>query len=135
MGEIKSLYLSGPMRGRPLFNFPAFHEATAFLREKGYEVFSPAEMDEEDGFDPASAVFTTEGLRKALKRDTETIFKVDAVAVLPGWEASRGARLEVELALMIGLPVINAYTEQALTYGQLRQARWESQTGKYLEAA
>lgn len=39
------VYLAGPMRGVPHFNFPAFHAAAAELRARGYVVFSPAEAD------------------------------------------------------------------------------------------
>ena len=41
------LYLAGPMRGMPFFNFPAFKDAAAQLRAKGHYVFNPAERDEE----------------------------------------------------------------------------------------
>ena len=39
------IYLAGPMRGYANFNFPAFDYAAAKLRNKGFEVFSPAERD------------------------------------------------------------------------------------------
>ena len=41
------VYLAGPMRGKPNFNFPAFDYAAAKLREDGHEVFSPADKDRE----------------------------------------------------------------------------------------
>lgn len=31
------------------------------------------------------------------------------VAVLPGWDTSRGARLEVNIARELGMPVVNAH--------------------------
>jgi hypothetical protein len=36
------------MRGIPEYNFPAFREATAWLRANGWAIFSPAERDEND---------------------------------------------------------------------------------------
>lgn len=113
------IYLAGKMRGVPHFNFPAFIEAAGQLREMGHEVFSPAERDIEAGFDwqscPNGSDAETEinafSLREALQADTEFItIGADAVVVLPGWEASAGAKAEVALALALELPVYEFYT-------------------------
>jgi len=46
-------YLAGPMRGIPEYNFPAFFAAATSIRDRGIEVWSPAENDvHQDGFDP-----------------------------------------------------------------------------------
>ena len=46
-------------------------------------------------------------LREALKADCAWICRnADAVAVLPGWEISRGANAEVALAKALGLTII-----------------------------
>lgn len=108
------VYLAGPMRGYPEFNFPAFHEAAAWLRAVGYEVFSPAEHDLNNGFDPAGmrgdvAELGPAGfdLREALRTDLTWICKeADMVVMLPGWEASWGAQAEVCTARALGLPVM-----------------------------
>lgn len=102
------LYLAGPMRGYDLYNFPAFDEAAARLRVAGYTVISPAELDRAVGFDER----TTEPLPDdfmpaATRRDVEALLKVDGIALLPGWERSTGARLELAIARGIG---IAAYT-------------------------
>lgn len=109
------LYLAGPMRGYPDFNFPAFHLGAQKLRAAGYEVFSPAERDlNRDG-----DVFTgTDGnlekleaatgfsLRQALKDDVDFICEhADGVALLPGWEASEGAKAEAQLGRALRLKV------------------------------
>ena len=39
------LYLAGPMRGVPEFNFPAFFRAAAQLEREGHIVFNPAAKD------------------------------------------------------------------------------------------
>ena len=38
------VYLSGPMKGYPDSNFPAFHATAAALRARGLEVVNPAEI-------------------------------------------------------------------------------------------
>ena len=113
------IYLAGPMRGIPQFNFPAFHEAAARLRADGHTVFSPAERDIErhGGVDISADNATgdlkhaaeTHGfsLRVALAEDTAWICReADAIALLPGWAASRGATAEFFLAEALGLKVI-----------------------------
>ncbi|MFZ4431646.1 MAG: DUF4406 domain-containing protein [Microthrixaceae bacterium] len=107
------LYLAGPMRGCKEFNFPTFRRGRQRLRAAGYDVFCPAERDEESGFDPTGMEGTTEelertgfDLRQALSLGTEFICeKADGIAVLDGWERSSGARAEVALAEALGLPV------------------------------
>ncbi|WIC90183.1 nucleoside deoxyribosyltransferase [Arthrobacter phage VroomVroom] len=103
------LYLAGPMTGRHRWNFDAFEDAAALLRNRGYSVLSPAEMDLAEGFDPDAPAeeFTEADGQEAMRRDLAAIVtRVNAVAVLPGWDDSRGASLEVAVARAIGLPVL-----------------------------
>ena len=112
------IYLAGPMRGIPYFNFPAFHAAAAKLRTEGHEVFSPAELDESmhgEGFSKENKTGDLVqaarnygfDLRYVLARDLEYIcIKADAVALLPGWEKSQGATAERAVAIALGLKVI-----------------------------
>lgn len=109
------LYLAGPMRGYPEFNFPAFHEAAKQLRAMGHEVFSPAERDiERHGTDISAG--NTRGdeaeatakhgfdLRVALADDLAWICAhAEGIAMLKGWSGSRGARAEYHTAMALGL--------------------------------
>lgn len=106
--RVKTVYVAGPMSGKPQLNFPAFRRAAQRLRDAGYEVVSPVELDEEDGLDPdVDDVLpgTWEWVR-CLMRDLEVVHEVDAVVVLPGYTKSRGAYMEANLAMMLGKPVI-----------------------------
>jgi hypothetical protein len=99
------------MTGFPEWNFPAFDEARTRLRAAGFAVVCPAELDRSAGFDETDErreAWTVELGREAARRDARAISHVDAVAVLAGWEKSRGARVELELARWIGLPVVAA---------------------------
>lgn len=111
------IYLAGPMRGIPNFNFPAFHAAAAALRSQGHEVFNPAERDvERDGTDWGKAVPTGDlataqakgfSLRAALGDDLAYICsEADAIALLPNWERSKGANVEKATAEALGLEIL-----------------------------
>lgn len=113
------IYLAGPMSGIPEFNFPAFFAAAAKLREEGHTVFNPAErdIDRHGGVDISKGNATGSqevaakehgfSLREALADDTEWICReADAIAMLPGWENSKGARAEHALAFALGHKII-----------------------------
>lgn len=112
-------YLAGPMRGIPEFNFPAFYAAAATLRGQGHDVFNPAERDNERhgtdisignaaGCEETAAKEHGFSLREALGCDTAWICQhAEAIALLPGWENSKGARAELALAEALGLEVFH----------------------------
>ena len=102
-------YCAGPMRGIPQFNFQAFDTASARLRAAGHTVISPADMDREAGIDPTSDVVPN--LRDCMRRDVLAILDYcDTIALLPGWEKSKGCAVEVALGLFLGLKFIDAIT-------------------------
>jgi|SRR5579859_4839098 len=105
MRDNRAIYIAGPMRGYPLFNFPAFDEATADLRAEGWRVFSPAEHDRQCGFDPARSLEAQPDFHvtEAFRWDVESILNADAVYFLDGWEASQGANTEHAIAVSIGI--------------------------------
>ncbi len=111
------IYLAGPMRGYKEWNFPAFLHAATALRQRGHEVFNPAEKGEEANLpaagnghsDPMAAL---EFRRLVFRLDTEWICtQADMLAMLPNWEQSRGAVAERALADALGLPIV--YLNQA----------------------
>ena len=109
MAEIgRKVYLAGPMRGIPEFNFPAFKKYAQLLRAQGYEVFSPAEKGAEvDVEKDPSLQHDLAFRRKVFLLDTEYICKhADIIALMPGWHLSTGARAEYALAKAIGLYVL-----------------------------
>lgn len=106
------------MTGIPQFNFPAFDRAADMLRREGHDVVSPAELDDPVDREAAlaskdgSALSYGTGVKKTwgefLARDVKLISDdgIEAIVVLPGWERSKGARLETFVAAGIkGLPV------------------------------
>jgi hypothetical protein len=107
------VYLAGPMRGIKNFNVEAFNEAAARLRAEGHIVFNPPEKDiEMFGADALKSetgsitdvAHTGFDHRAAMKADTAWICDhADAIALLPGWELSKGATAEKALADCLGL--------------------------------
>lgn len=90
-------YLSGPMSGLPLHNVPAFDRAARLLRAEGLTIVSPHEQDGEG--DPATP------WHHYLRRDLRLLVDCDGIILLPGWPASKGARLELHVALELGMAV------------------------------
>ncbi len=88
------IYLAGPMTGLEDFNYPAFHRAAERLRAEGYDVISPAEHDVKD-------LSWSEWTQRCLC----LLMICSEVRVLPGWEQSRGASLEVHVARELGMKV------------------------------
>lgn len=102
MSEIpKRLYLAGPMSGVAAHNFPEFHRVAGLLRRQGYEVFNPAEND--DGSTRRPRAFY-------MRLDIPALMASEGVVLLPGWHESRGASLEVWIAIDLGLPLFRPET-------------------------
>lgn len=95
--RMPTLYISGPMTGYPDHNFPMFDWVEAALQHVGYRTLNPATK----GIVPD---WTWEDY---LRHDLRQVLDADGVAVLDGWECSRGARLEVTTAQALGIPVMS----------------------------
>jgi hypothetical protein len=116
LGRPGSAYLCGPMRGFPSWNAAAFDECAGRWRDAGWLVVNPVGLA--SGLDVRSAseaqLDAVAGdpawLRNVILADCSHVAKADALALLPGWEASFGATVEVSLALFLGLPLFCAVT-------------------------
>lgn len=93
---MKRVYIAGPMTGLPENNYPAFNELARELRARGLEVENPA-----DNPAPSCGSWLAY-MRMAVAQ----VARCDAVVLLPGWEKSRGARVEFALATGLGLEVM-----------------------------
>ena len=102
------IYVAGPMRAVRDFNFPSFAEARERLRSLGWDVVCPAERDEQKGFDPSGMTGYEDleslgfDLDAALAQCFLDVISADAVALLPGWELSEGAKAEALVAKLTG---------------------------------
>lgn len=105
MTRPKRIYLAGPMTGLPDHNFPAFHAAARHLTAAGWEVCNPAEN---------FGGRTDLPREQYLRADVAMLVQCDAIALLPGWEESRGAQLEYLVARELNLAIFDAQTIQPL---------------------
>lgn len=96
----RTIYVSGPMRGIEDFNFPAFDAARDFLEDRGWMVYSPADLDRQQAIPAEDLKF-----EECMRRDYAVIARSGAIALLPGWEQSVGANAELRAAKTMGLEV------------------------------
>lgn len=101
------------MRGLPDWNFPAFDEAETRWRNAGHTAFSPAQTDRALGYGPDHQG-GIEHLKHVMLNDIAAIYHADALALLPGWEKSRGAAVELALAQFLELPIYDAVTMEEI---------------------
>ena len=92
LGEI--VFISGPITGMPDLNIPAFNAADKKIRRTGAAVYNPASLPLGNDWQ-----WYMDQCFKAMQDCT-------AIYQLLGWENSRGARIENEWALELGLSFI-----------------------------
>lgn len=89
------LYVAGPVTGVEDLNRPAFEEARELLALKGYAPLLPHDIVR----DPATP------WREALRQTLRAMLGCHGVALMDGWQASKGACLERNVALALAIPV------------------------------
>jgi hypothetical protein len=105
----KSVYIAGPMTGLPNYNAEAFNAADDKLTSNGWVVVNPIKRDTETmGGVPENAKPGSPKWQECLRRDIMDILGVDAIHLLPGWERSKGATLEMMVAKELGVRFVDA---------------------------
>lgn len=110
------IYLSGPMTGIKDNNFPEFHAHASLLRQAGFDVVSPAEIQEAGEWE------------LCLRNDIRELCTCDTIALMRGWEHSRGAHLELHVAHRLGLNVMILPTRFDITAHLARQIKFSHKT-------
>lgn len=103
------VYLSGPMTGLPNDNFDEFNRVAEIWRQEGYRTYNPADRGRPAGWTWIDY----------LRDDLREISASDALAVLPGWESSHGAQLEVHIAERLEMPIFDALTFEMIRTGDV----------------
>lgn len=100
----KRVYLSGPI--------------TNTKNYKGLFMFAEelVSYDEaEQIYNPAAQIPSSSSWEQAMHRCLSEITNYDTVVMLPGWNASRGARLERDVALACGMHIVD-FGENKIIY-------------------
>ena len=102
MSTVKA-YIAGPVTGLPDGNKHMFAAAAKWLRENTpWDVVSPLEMDSPEEFAATMTDHYGSVYWQRMVHDFKTVIEVDALVLLPEWQRSKGAKIEVFAALSLG---------------------------------
>lgn len=91
--RVHRVYIGGPITGIPNYNQEAFAVAASKEEAKGHIVFNPTLL-------PKGLEYN-----EYMKLCLPMLGMADELALLPGWQSSKGARAEHEVALCMGLTI------------------------------
>ena len=97
----KTIYIAGQMAGLPDNNFEAFDAAEIKLQNQGWFVVNPHDFDKVFGENPTGKL-----LDAVCESERAAIPFLDAIYLLKGWEKSKGAQRELEVALKHNLIIL-----------------------------
>ena len=103
------VYIAGPISGMPDYNKIAFASMADKLRDAGFDVVNPHDtcrkiVEEHEGSDKELWV-------KCMRADIKQLMDCDYITLLPGWEKSKGCRIEIALCRELGLKELKNSTE------------------------
>lgn len=110
------IYISGPMTGIPNFNAGAFNRAEEDLTIRGHFCVNPASLG---GGEELQWTWDDYLKRDIISMLTE---KCEAIAVLDGWQKSKGAMLEVHIGRELGMMILKYPTLEPFSETVLEEA-------------
>lgn len=108
------VYLAGPVSGHTDLNRSAFDTAATWVRASGWEPVVPLNTPVHhigtcpDGHPLETGAQGTHPRPCWLRAGLQALLACDAIALLPGWQNSAGALLELQVAEACGMPVHHA---------------------------
>jgi hypothetical protein len=112
--NIQTIYIAGPITGKPDGNRKAFARAEQDLTLMGYRAVNPHKLDH-----------SRAGGHWHLNRRVciAAMMTCDAIVLLEGWEESDGAKMEIKLATSLAMPWAFMdskleFHQYSLTHGQ-----------------
>lgn len=98
-----TVYISGPITGKPDLNKNAFHVAQIELEGKGFQVFNPHSVpapEHPEGLTPKAL------WQYYMKHCIRAMMECDELYMLADWQNSSGAVWEHRIAEMLGMPIV-----------------------------
>lgn len=123
--RFRHIYLAGPMTGFTAYNVGLFRQEAAHARMRYGPalVITPFETNSRvwrrhygRDFDPYHdhCDYGDPLIKEMIVEDVQAMLKSDLVIALDGWMRSRGAGVEVQLAHLAAIPVVNTFGEPIL---------------------
>ncbi len=92
----RTAYVAGKITGLPKEDVQSkFNQLTSRLTGMGYNVINPV-----------CVLDDTRNWNDAVRSDIKQMLECDEVHLLPDWQESRGAQLERDIALRLGMQVV-----------------------------
>lgn len=95
---MKTVYIAGPVTGRPNLNEHTFRVVENALRSMRKPPIVPHDLVHK-------SCNHTQAMHTCLGLLTNPATRPDEIVVLPGWEKSEGTMMEIQLADNLGLPI------------------------------
>lgn len=96
MKDIKTVYIAGPISGKPDDNKKAFSNAEERLFMMGYSPVNPHKLNHEENH--------SRDWFQYMRVCISAMMQCDAIVLLDGWEDSDGAQMEIKLATSLNIP-------------------------------
>lgn len=112
-------YLCGPITNLPNNNRGAFRTARRDVEKLGYSTIMPHDLFL--GYDTSDYTHSD-----YMRRCIRALMHAKILVLLPGWELSEGAQIEIQIAGLIGIPKVVIHELNPLpVYSKKRSALWE----------
>lgn len=98
------IYIAGPMRGLPDFNYPKFDQYAQAHRAVGWDVVNPVEIGADYGT-PEQINADPALLAAVMAAEIHALETCDAIYLLDSWQNSEGARKELATAISYRLKI------------------------------
>lgn len=99
MKTCEKIYISGPITGMPNLNREAFTEAKMAL---GKCAVNPFDLNDDQ---------KTKKWSDYMRKDISALVQCDSILMLPGWQFSKGAGLELYIASILGFTIYYSLEE------------------------